>query len=81
MIAGRKAAPGDENPHFCLKAERARPPEDCGGFPGYRELMEALSKPAAKRSKGEKEILKWLTDDWDLERCDIGAINKTLAKD
>ena len=36
--------PGREYP-LCLAGERACPPEDCGGIPGYEELLQTISNP------------------------------------
>lgn len=41
----------------CLAGERACPPEDCGGIPGYYELLEILADP---KHEEHKERLKWL---------------------
>ncbi len=74
----RKAGPGFDESPFCLEGERAAPPEDCGGAPGYAELIIALKKPAAKRTKDDRERLKWLGEEWDSERCDLEWINERL---
>lgn len=62
-------------PH-CLAGERAGPPEDCGGPPGFAELLAARRKP---RSKQSKELLAWAGLDWDPEQFDLALTNKTLA--
>lgn len=38
------AAPGARYPR-CLAGERAGPPDDCGGAPGYAHLQQVLSDP------------------------------------
>lgn len=37
--------PGDDQP-ACVDGHGACPPEDCGGPPGYAELLEVLAEPA-----------------------------------
>ena len=41
-----------------LDGERACPPEDCGGQPGYYELLDTLKLP--KQSKKYRELVDWL---------------------
>lgn len=41
----------------CIDGQRACPPEDCGGIPGYYEILKVLKNP---RSKRYKEIFDWL---------------------
>ena len=55
---------------------RAFPPEDSGGIPGYEDLLEALSDPADPE---HEEYRKWVGDDFDPERFDLGATNKRLS--
>jgi hypothetical protein len=43
----------------CTAGERACPPEDCGGVPGYYRLLESLSKP---ESKEHEEMVFWLSN-------------------
>ena len=49
-----------------LDGGRACPPEDCGGLPGYEQLLDAL---AAGRSADEhqRELLDWLGEGYDPE--------------
>jgi hypothetical protein len=61
----------------CLAGARACPPEDCGSFPGYFDILEALKAP--KKTKEQKELLEWVGDGYDPEQFDLEAVNKQLA--
>ncbi len=41
----------------CVSGERACPPEDCGGVPGYYRLLEILSDP---NDEEHTEMIEWL---------------------
>ena len=41
----------------CLEGERACPPEDCGGIPGYLDLLETLADP---NSEEHEDMVDWL---------------------
>ena len=41
----------------CIEGERACPPEDCGGIPGYHRLLEVLADP---RDEEHDEMVEWL---------------------
>ena len=41
----------------CTGGERACPPEDCGGIPGYYRLLEVLADP---RDEEYEEMVEWL---------------------
>ena len=61
----------------CLAGAPACPPEDCGSFPGYFDILEALKAP--KKTEEQKELLEWLEDGYDPERFDLDAANRRLA--
>lgn len=61
----------------CLDGTRACPPEDCGSFPGYSDILAALKAP--KKTEEQKKLLEWLEDGYDPERFDLEAVNKRLA--
>lgn len=42
----------------CIGGERACPPEDCGGFPGYYQLVEILADPHHEEHEAMVEWLK-----------------------
>ena len=65
--------PGLKAP-VCLEGERACPPEDCGGVPGYFDVLQALERP---RTKGAKAMLQWLGD-FDPAELDLNGINRRL---
>lgn len=58
----------------CLKGSRACPPEDCGGPPGYLELLRL----AADALDENAEVFEWLPSDFDSEYFDIDAVNAAL---
>jgi hypothetical protein len=49
----------------CLGGERACPPEDCGGAPGYANLLEALSDP---NHEEHAAMLEWVPQGFDPKR-------------
>ena len=58
----------------CLGGKRNGPPEDCGGIPGYEDIIDALT---SKNKSEHKDLLAWL-DDYDPEKFDIDEINNAL---
>lgn len=44
----------------CLDGERACPPEDCGGLPGYEEVVEAFVHPEEGESAA---LIEWATSE------------------
>jgi hypothetical protein len=60
----------------CLAGARACPPEDCGGPPGYDELLQAVRNPKSKRNA---ELLEWCGE-WDPESFDLELVNHLLAR-
>ena len=61
---------------MCVAGARAAPPEDCGGVPGYEELVEAMAKPRHPR---RAEFLEWLGP-FDPEAFPLAAINAKLKR-
>jgi Plasmid pRiA4b ORF-3-like protein len=60
----------------CLAGERQGPPEDCGGIPGFYNLLEAISDPGHEQ---HEELLDWLGDEFDPEAFSATEINRRLA--
>ena len=61
----------------CTGGARACPPEDCGGVPGYEDLLETLKHP--KRA-AYREMIEWLGGSFDPEVFDLDKTNRTLRK-
>jgi len=78
-IVVEKMLPIDPQTNYpvCLAGARACPPEDCGSFPGYMNILEALKAP--KKTAEQKELLEWLEDGYDPERFDMDAVNRQLG--
>lgn len=60
----------------CVTGKRACPPEDCGSYPGYGMLLEALNAPV--KTEEQEEMLEWIGDDFDPEQFDPDAVNRRL---
>jgi hypothetical protein len=52
----RAREPGIKYP-LCVDGARACPPEDCGGAPGYYELLAVLANPL---HAGHEDMVEWL---------------------
>ncbi|MEI7881428.1 MAG: plasmid pRiA4b ORF-3 family protein [bacterium] len=61
---------------FCLAGARACPPEDCGGFPGYYGILEALKDPKTPENAVQ---LEWVGE-FDPEAFDLDAVSKRLRR-
>jgi len=59
----------------CLGGARACPPDDCGGMPGYYDILEILKNPDDPEYA---DTLDWLGEGFDPDAFDVEAINKTL---
>jgi len=66
--------PGQRYP-VCLAGARACPPDDCGGPPGYYQLLEALKKPT---TKANAQLLEWCGE-WDPESFDVESVNRAIG--
>jgi len=61
---------------ICTGGARACPPEDCGGPPGYENLLRVLADPTDEQHANMKQ---WVGRRFDPERFDPAALNKRLA--
>lgn len=59
----------------CLGGARACPPEDCGGVPGYENLLRVLTDPADEEYRDMK---RWVGRGYDPEKFDLDKVNKKL---
>lgn len=63
----------------CLEGQRACPPEDCGGPYGYREVLKALRRRAARRrGNDERAHATFDPESFDLERVNARLARLTL---
>jgi hypothetical protein len=77
-IVLEKRLPGDPNATHpvCTDGQLACPPEDCGGIPGFYDLVEVLNDPNHKR---HQEMLDWIGDDFDPQAFSVDQVNRMLA--
>ena len=69
--------PGLDLP-FCVGGACATPPEDCGGVPGYAELVQAMANPDDPE---HDNLAEWIgTDTWDPAAFDSIEVNDRLAE-
>ncbi len=61
---------------ICTDGQLACPPEDCGGIPGFYDLVEALNDPNHER---HEEMLDWIGDDFDPQGFSADSVNRVLA--
>lgn len=77
-IVLEKRLPNDPNMTYpvCTDGQLACPPEDCGGIPGFYDLVEALNDPNHER---HEEMLDWIGDDFDPQAFSVDNVNRMLA--
>jgi len=61
----------------CVEGERAGPPEDCGGIPGYEALVAAAADPGNPEAA---DLLEWIGPDWKPEAFDRQQVNRALRR-
>jgi len=71
----RQAEPGGAYPRF-IDGERDCPPEDCGGIPGFYEMLDARADPT---HPDHVEIAEWL-DEYDPDELDVFPIQVALGR-
>jgi hypothetical protein len=72
-----KADPKTKYP-VCVEGERACPPEDCGGVPGYEHLLEVLRDPSQEEYP---DALHWVGEDFDPERFDVQLATVRMVRE
>jgi len=65
---------------WCIGGECACPPEDCGGTPGYEDLLKILRNP---KHPDYEQMQEWLEhidrEEFDPERFDHDVVNQRLG--
>ena len=60
---------------LCVAGERACPPEDVGGRPGYEDFLKAIADP---KHAEHDAMLVWVGGAFDPEGFDINCVNREL---
>jgi hypothetical protein len=78
-IVVEKVLPPDAEHAYpmCVGGKRHGPPEDCGGVPGFYNLLEAIGDP---KHGQHDEMREWLGDDFDPEAFSVDEVNRRLAQ-
>ena len=71
------ADPAASKVALCLDGARACPPDDCGGVPGYADMLEIIKSPKHPEYESTRE---WLGDEFNPETFDLEKINACLRK-
>ena len=71
--------PADFAGPVCLAGERACPPEDCGGVPGFEDILRLCAQPPKRDTADDAERREWLGE-FDPAKFDIAAVNRILQR-
>jgi hypothetical protein len=76
-IVLEKRLPADQGTAYpvCAGGERACPPEDCGGIPGFYDLLDALGNATHEQ---HDELQDWVGDNYDPDVFSIDDVNRSL---
>lgn len=81
-----QSIPGDGTRVVLVAGARSAPPEDCGGVPGYEELLKTLADPSAE---DHDAVTVWASDSrspwaeskpFDPDALDVDAVNRRLQR-
>jgi Plasmid pRiA4b ORF-3-like protein len=61
---------------ICVAGKLHGPPEDCGGIPGYYNLLEAIRDPA---HTDHEDMVDWVGGEFDPEAFSLNEVNHKLA--
>ncbi len=78
-VVAEKILPPDsgfKNP-VCLAGENACPPEDCGGIPGYYNLLEILGD---RKHPEYRDMKEWMGGKFDPAAFKLDAVNKAFKR-
>ena len=77
IVVEKVLPPEPELPYpVCVGGKLHGLPEDCGGIPGYYNLLEAIRDPAHDQ---HEEMLEWVGGDFDPEAFSVDDVNQRLA--
>jgi len=77
IVVEKVLPPEPELPYpVCVGSKLHGLPEDCGGIPGYYNLLEAIRDPAHDQ---HEEMLEWVGGDFDPEAFSVDDVNQRLA--
>jgi hypothetical protein len=77
IVVEKRLAPEPGNSYpACLTGERHGPPEDCGGIPGFYNLLEAIRDPEHEE---HEEMLDWVGGSFDPDAFSVDDVNRRLA--
>jgi hypothetical protein len=61
---------------ICVDGKLQGPPEDCGGIPGYYNLLEAIRDPAHKE---HEDMLDWVGGEFNPDVFSAEDVNRRLS--
>lgn len=62
---------------ICTDGQLACPPEDCGGIPGYYDVLDALAEPGHPR---HEELQDWISAEFNPEAFSPEQVNRRLSR-
>lgn len=77
LFEGRLAPDPKLKYPLCIEGERACPPEDCGGVPGYEHMLDVLADP---EHEDYESVVEWIGGPFDPSAFDVKRATTKMAK-